>query len=531
MSATLQIVGIRAVGERSILIELPGLNEVLSLQAFLLENPDEGQVEVVAAAETVLVTASSKAAATRISQRIQQVELVTDHARNDAVVVIDTVYDGVDLAEAAALAGMTPEALVAMHSQQLWTAAFTGFAPGFAYLVSDGKYPPIPRRTSPRTSVPAGSVAMAGRYSAIYPGESPGGWHLIGRTSAPMWLPERTSPALVNPGNRVQFRPVREIVAVQGVPSTAAPASPAVVVRSPGLQTTVQDLGRPGYAGVGVTGSGALDRAALRRANRLVGNGAGDAGLETVLGGLDLVAVQDQVMAVTGAPAPLTITAATGEPRRQAGNTPFALMAGERMSLGQPASGFRSYVAFRGGLNVPQVVSSRSTDMLSGTGPAPVGPDTALPVGPPSRGSVVGNPESPVPPPGDITVFRFVPGPRSDWFTQEAAASLAEQVWVISPSSNRIGLRLAGDPLERARDGELTSEGTVNGAIQIPPSGLPVFFLADHPVTGGYPVIGVVIGPDLDQAAQLGPGAKLRFQAVPDGGPVPVLPPHLHHHS
>ncbi|MGO4384891.1 5-oxoprolinase/urea amidolyase family protein [Specibacter sp. RAF43] len=516
--------GIRPVGDRAILVELPGLEEVLSLQAFLTERPDQGQLDVVAAAETVLITAVSTAAAARIARTVWEADLSTPPERDDAVVVIETVYDGEDLAVAAAMAGLTPEGLVGMHSQQLWTAAFAGFAPGFAYLVSAVAYPPIPRRPSPRTSVPAGTVAMAGRYSAVYPGISPGGWQLIGRTTAPIWDPTRQSPALVNPGNRVQFSPVRETAAMRRRRRTTAATPAGVVVRAAGLQTTVQDLGREGFADIGVTGSGALDRAALRRANRLVGNAPGDAALETVLGGLELEARQDQVLAVTGAPAPLTISAATGEDRKQSSESPFALMAGERLTLGRPASGFRSYVAFRGGLDLPLVVSSRSTDLLSGTGSSPVVAGTALPVGRPSPHNVVGNPETPPPPPPDITTFRYVPGPRTDWFSPESAASFAEQVWTVSPSSNRIGLRLLGEALERARTGELTSEGTVNGTIQVPPSGLPVLFLADHPVTGGYPVIGVVIGDDLDQAAQLAPGAKLRFLAVPDAGPVPVTP-------
>lgn len=518
------LLGIRPVGDRAILVELPGLDEVLSLHAFLTHHPDEGQQDVVAAAQTVLITAASTAAAARIARRIRTADLSATQDRDDDVVLIDTVYDGEDLDVAAAAAGLTSEALVGMHSHQLWTAAFGGFAPGFAYLVSAVEYPPIPRRESPRTSVPAGAVAMAGRYSAIYPGTSPGGWQLIGRTTAPLWDPAREFPALIKPGNRVRFRPVREVVAILKSPGTTAAGPAGVVVQAPGVQTTVQDLGRPGFAHLGVTGSGALDRAALRRANRLVGNAPGDAGLETVLGGLELLAAQDQVLAVTGAPAPLVITSVTGEDRTQSAESPFALLAGERLALGHPASGFRSYIAFRGGLDVPPAVSSRSTDMLSGTGPAPVRAGTALPVGRPSSHHVVGNAEIPVPQPPNITIFRYVPGPRADWFTPDAAAAFSAQVWSVSPSSNRIGLRLLGEPLERGRDGELVSEGTVNGSIQVPPSGLPVFFLADHPVTGGYPVIGVVIGSDLDKAAQLAPGSKLRFQAVPDAGAVPLAP-------
>lgn len=522
MTSRPHILGIRPVGDRAILVELSGMDGVLSLHAFLQEQPDAGQLDVVAAAETVLITAVSTAAASRIARKVLAADLATSPERDDAVVVIDTVYDGEDIREAAALTGLTLEGLVNMHSQQLWTAAFGGFAPGFAYLVSAVDYPPIPRRESPRTSVPAGTVALAGQYSAVYPGASPGGWQLIGRTTTPMWDPTRQSPALVNPGNRVQFHAVREAIVAHQPRRTTAATLASIVVRSPGLQTTIQDLGREGYADIGVTGSGALDRAALRRANRLVGNASGDAALETVLGGLELEAIQDQVLAVTGAPAPVSITAATGEHRRQSTEAPFALMAGEKLTLDNPSSGFRSYVAFRGGLDLPPIVSSRSTDLLSGTGPAPVVAGTVLPVGRPSAHNVVGNPETPLAPPPEVTLFRYVPGPRQDWFSAEARSSFDEQVWTVSPASNRIGLRLLGEPLKRAQEGELSSEGTVNGTIQVPPSGLPVFFLADHPVTGGYPVIGVVISSDLDKAAQLAPGTKLRFQADPDAGPVPV---------
>ena len=535
MTPTPHIVGIRPVGDRAILVELPGMDAVLSLRAFLTNQPEEGQLDVVAAESTVLITAASTAAAARIARKVRAAELSTPQGRDDAVVVIDTVYDGEDLGDAAASAGMTPEALVSMHSQQLWTAAFGGFAPGFAYLVSAVAQPPIPRRKSPRTSVPAGTVAMAGRYSAVYPGASPGGWQLIGRTAARLWDPARESPALISPGNRVQFRPVREVVAVRDVvaagnPKSTTAATPAsVVVRASGLQTTVQDLGREGLADIGVTGSGALDRASLRRANRLVGNDPGAAALETVLGGLVLEAVHVLVLAVTGTPARLTITSATGTAgmgadRCQDPEAPFALLAGESLTIGRPASGFRSYVAFRGGVDVPSVLGSRSTDLLSGSGPAPIVAGMVLPIGQPSAHNVVGNPETPPPPPPEITTFRYVPGPRAEWFTPEAAADFHDQVWTVSPASNRIGLRLLGDPLTQLRDAELASEGTVKGTIQVPPSGLPVFFLADHPVTGGYPAIGVVIGLDLDKAGQLAPGAQLRFQPVPDAGPVPVQP-------
>jgi allophanate hydrolase subunit 2 len=138
------------------------------------------------------------------------------------------------------------------------------------------------------------------------------------------------------------------------------------------------------------------------------------------------------------------------------------------------------------------------------------------------HGRVVGAAEASTLPPavlrGDGTaVLRITAGPRQDWFTPESRASLTGQAWAVTPESNRIGVRLAtadGQPLERARSEELPSEGVVAGSLQVPPSGLPVLFLADHPVTGGYPVIGVVLPEDLPAAAQLPPGTAIRFVEV-----------------
>lgn len=536
------VVRIHSVGDRAILVQLSSLAEALALYALLKDHPEEGQLDVVVAAETVLVSADSTATARRIAARVHTADLTTRIGRDDTLVVIDTCYDGEDLAEVARVMGLGADGVVAFHSGQDWTAACGGFAPGFMYLTGADGGVPIPRRTSPRTVVPAGSVALASLYSAVYPGSSPGGWQLIGRTAARMWEPVREIPSLVSPGNRVRFRPVRELVElIAGTPgavSAAGSGTPAatgsggdtsdtdsgpprgtgVTVRSPGLHTTIQDLGRPGFADIGVTGSGALDRGALRQANRLVGNHTGAAGLETVLGGLELEAVGDQVLAITGACVPLEISATTGLRRRVPTAAPFALLSGECITLGAPTSGFRSYVAIRGGIDVPPVVGARATDVLSGIGPQLAAAATFLPTA--AAGSVVGFPEVPAATPEAATVLRFVPGPRADWFTEEATTGFPTQVWTVTPRSNRIGLHLAGPALEHAREDELVSEGTVSGAIQVPPSGLPVLFLADHPVTGGYPVIGVVVSADLDKAAQLAPGARIRFEPIPGAGPV-----------
>jgi KipI family sensor histidine kinase inhibitor len=521
------ITSIRPVGDRAVLVQLGGLEEVLGLYEALREHPLPGQVDLVAAAETVLVTADSAVAARDFAARLRALDPGdADVTGADTLVEIDVIYDGDDLDEVGDRTGLGRDGVIAAHTGQPWTAAFGGFAPGFAYLVGDGRLA-VARRSSPRRAVPAGSVALADSYSAVYPRVTPGGWQLIGRTEAALWSLDRDQPALVQPGNRVQFRAVREFV--RSAPTTAdadtvatAAAAVDLLVMQPGLQTTVQDLGRAGLAHLGVAGAGALDRGSLRRANRLVGNPASAAVLENALGGLVLKARIEQVLAVTGASVPITIGRTDAATRVVPTDAPFALHAGEQLSLDAPLWGVRSYVAVRGGFDVPLVLGSRSTDSMSGLGPAPLVVGTALRVLPAPPTSVVGAPEIPAAPPDDVTVLRYLPGPRADWFSADTLADFDRTDWRVTAQSNRIGLRLDGPALARSRHGELPSEGTVSGAIQMPASGLPVLFLADHPVTGGYPVLGVVVHADLDRAAQLGTGARIRFAAVALENAVPL---------
>ncbi len=278
----------------------------------------------------------------------------------------------------------------------------------------------------------------------------------------------------------------------------------ALTVLAPGPLTTVQDRGRPGLAALGVGRSGAADRASAALANRLVGNPPDAAVLEVTLGGLALRAEADLLVVTTGARCP-------GSPAHVA---PVRVRAGDRLRLGLPASGLRSYLGVRGGIDVPPVLGSRSTDVLAGLGPAVVAAGDVLPVGT-STVPLPGVDVAPVadPPAGEVTV-RLLPGPRGDWFTSRAWPTLTGAVYTVTSQSNRVGLRLDGPVLDRARTGELPSEGMVRGAVQVPPSGTPVLFLADGPVTGGYPVIGYVEDGDVDRCAQLRPGQALRFRAA-----------------
>ncbi|VXC48733.1 Allophanate hydrolase subunit 1 [Arthrobacter sp. 9V] len=523
---------VRPVGTRAVLAELDGLQDVLALQDMLNKAPLPGQVDVLAAAETVMVVGESAAATRAIGARLLELELMAPQVSDSGLVVIDTVYDGDDLTDVAELTGLSVEGVIAAHTGQIWTVAFAGFAPGFGYMVGENEALTVPRRSSPRTAVPAGSVALGGQYSAVYPRRSPGGWQLIGRTGARMWDLDRAQPALVRPGDRVQYRAVREVVTASDSPAREPEperhAESGLRILNPGTQSLIQDLGRRGYGPLGVSAAGALDRASLRRANRLVGNAPTAAAIESVNGGLTVQAVGDQVVAVTGAPVTLTIESPSwfesddgdvqpGATRNVPMASPFALLDGEVLTLGAPESGFRNYVAIRGGVDVPEVLGSRSADTMSGIGPAPLVVRQVLAAGDNTASTAVGAPElQPEFPGSGVTVLDVVPGPRADWFDQEALDSLCSQEWLVTPQSNRVGMRLDGTPLKRTREGELPSEGTMAGALQIPPAGLPVLFLADHPITGGYPVIGVVRDEHLDLAAQVPIGGKIRFRLVPD---------------
>jgi len=286
----------------------------------------------------------------------------------------------------------------------------------------------------------------------------------------------------------------------------------AITVLRSGPLTVITDLGRPGQAHIGVPRSGALDRDALRLANRLVGNPDGYAGLEVLLGGLELRAESNCTVAVTGPPVPAWRHGGGAERRAVGSHQVVYLRAGEHLELGVLDAGLRSYLACSGGLDVPEELGSRSTDLLSGLGPAKVSDGDRLALG--AVGDAPAD-ASPVPasvPPALVTVPVLL-GPRDDWFVDPAGA-LRGRVWTVGPASNRIGLRLAGEPLERAAewDGqELPSEPVRPGAVQVPPSGQPVVFLADAPTTGGYPVVGVVPESALGALAQARPGTKVRL--------------------
>lgn len=524
--------------DKALLVELDDLVQTMTLYRHVAAQRLPGVQELVPAARTLLVhfephviSLSSlidilRALGAQAAQAQQSAEAVQGR-----LVDIPVRYTGEDLPDVAELLGISVAQVIERHTAQPYDAAFAGFAPGFVYL-SGGANFQMPRRQSPRTKVPAGSVALGGSFSAVYPSASPGGWQLIGVTDVPMWDLQRPEPAYVQPGFRVQFvDAARKVVQVhlpahnniesKQPPAQSQQAQTAIEFVSAGLQTLVQDGGRNGMSGLGISASGALDTTAMHQANRLVGNPAATPVLENVLGQVRMRSHGATTVAVTGAQAALTVHSAQGGAWPVAAYAPVALNDGDVLQLHAPTAGVRSYLAVRGGWQVEPVLGSCATDTLALIGPAPMQSGQRVPVG-----SAVAPadlrpvqlyclPAIVLPKAGDVVVLDVVLGPRTDWFTEQALQTFAQQEWQVTPQSNRVGIRVTGaQALERSRHDELPSEGTVAGAIQVPINGQPVLFLADHPLTGGYPVIAAVASYHLGLAAQIPVGCRIRFNVV-----------------
>jgi KipI family sensor histidine kinase inhibitor len=436
-------------------------------------------------------------------------------AQAASTVEIPVAFDGPDLAEVARRANMTEHQVVAAIANARLQVAHLGFAPGFAYVRGlPAGLSEIERRATPRTSVPAGSVAIAGGYLGVYPQASPGGWNLIGRTDMVMFDPGVPPYSTLQPGDYVRMVPADAV----GVPPQLAsrkdrPRSSSqrrLVVERPGTLTTLQDAGRRKVGHLGVPSAGPADPDLMRLANLVIGNSETDGLLEITIEG-PLIRFDAPAHAVV-------IGAAVNlDGRRMEPGAVLEIPAGGRLGVGA-TNGLRGYVAVAGGVLGPELFGSCSSDQLVGLGIGPLQALDELALGQAGR-------------PGGYTAgferqstVRVLPG-------LEPVDPMALREWLagpfeVSPQSNRVGVRLnCARPLDLERAGASSDRGTsrstsrpslgmVPGAMQIPPSGEPIVLLCDHATMGGYPVVATVISADLGVMAQHRPGETVHFELV-----------------
>jgi antagonist of KipI len=282
-----------------------------------------------------------------------------------------------------------------------------------------------------------------------------------------------------------------------------------LTVIKPGMLTTVQDLGRHGYQGLGVPVSGPMDIYSHRLANLVVGNAPAAAALEITILGPELVADGELVCAFAGAEIEVRVGDAI-----VGANAPFTVPAGGRIRFGARRRGARATLAVRGGLDVPATLGSRATHLVSHMGPfggRALRAGDVLPVAVPS------SPSSPSPPsalelPDGGARVRVLPAVHRDRFTDAAWAQLVSARYIVTPQSNRMGYRLEGPPLAHVGAADILSEAMPVGVIQVPASGQPILLLAECATTGGYATIANVITADLPLAGQLAPGDWIGFQ-------------------
>ena len=434
-------------------------------------------------------------------------------------VEIPVVYGGEagpDLPAIAEWANLTADEVIARHSATTYRVFMLGFLPGFPYMGTVDPRIAAPRRATPRLRVPAGSVGIAGAQTGIYPTASPGGWQIIGRTARPLFDSRRNPPSTLVPGDRVRFVVAsdgadQEIDPRRDVPVPARPAGlPVVTVIEPGLFTTIQDAGRWGHQRTGVAVSGVMDWLSFRAANLLVGNPDTAAVLEATITGPALRFEGATAVAIAGA----DLGAMLDGRELQPGKCVEAI-AGSELRFGRRRKGARAYIAFGGGLHVDPVLGSVATHTVSGMGgldgralragdrlPLAEGRQTKV-----GRSNVamdwVRTGAAPV-------RVRVLPGPQADRFPAASIAQLTAETFTITPQSNRMGYRLAGGSVLPPA-GEMISDATFTGAIQVPPSGEPILLMADRQTTGGYAQLATVITADLPLAAQLAPNDSIRF--------------------
>ncbi len=457
----------------------------------------------------------------RVNHHWRQVatQVYTRQPQREVVIPVEYGHHaGPDLLDVARITGLPPDEVIRRHAAARYQVGAIGFSPGFAFLIGLPPELATPRRSSPRTAVPAGSVGIGGAQTGIYAQSTPGGWSLIGRTALTMFDPERDPPSLLQAGDAVRFEPTAVGVVspgCEGLPQGRPVLNQemvrhldAVEVLAPGLQTSVQDLGRTGYGRLGVSPGGAIDRASLIAGNRLLGNLDDAAALEITMVGPHLRFLRPGRIVVTGADLGAQLNGLplpVGAVRVVGPDDEIAFHHGR-------GRGLRSYLCLAGGIDVPVRLGSRATDLTAGfggfEGRALISGDR-LRVGGERRASH--DPGLPMRTTSGTT-FRVARGPQVDRFDEATWNTFISREFTVSSKSNRLGIRLEGPAIVPVGGADIISEGMVTGAIQITGEGQPIVMLPARATIGGYPKIATVISADLDRLGQLRPGDRIKFE-------------------
>jgi antagonist of KipI len=531
--------GIRDAGDSAVLLELdavidPAVNaRAVAIASAIAAECRAGVRDIIPTYRSVAVHFDPLVADVHgLRASLQRAAETAPAARAGTLVEVPVAYggeDGPDLDEVASFAKLPPAAVVERHCAAEYRVFMLGFLPGFAYMGSVDEAIAAPRKATPRTRIPAGSVGIAGRQTGIYPVESPGGWQLIGRTGLKVFDPFRTPASLFAPGDRVRFvpeprTPNPEPRTPNPEPRTTGfrdPGSRSITVLQPGLFTTIQDDGRWGHQDRGVPVAGPMDRRSYRLANALVGNPTDAAALEATLLGPALRIEQPARVAITGADLSASIdgTALAVDAVRACG-------AGSVLRFGERRRRSRAYIAFDGGIDVPPVLGSRATHVVCGLGGVEgraLKAGDRLPLGQSTHPGHRTRGFSPLRVEGGARL-RVMRGPQDEYFDESAFDVLQRARFTISAQSNRMGYRLTSPDripnpespstspgASRIPAGAMISDATFIGGLQVPPSGEPILLMADRQTTGGYPQIATVVTADLPLAGQLAPGDWVQF--------------------
>jgi KipI family sensor histidine kinase inhibitor len=514
------------VGVGATVVEYPGRSDeeanrrAVALGRALLDGAAAGIRDAIPGARTLLLrfdpAVLSHAGARALLSSTEAAG--PDPAAERGLVAIPVCYggeQGPDLPELSARAGLTGDELARRHAAGEYRVAFLGFAPGFAYLTGLDPALAAPRLPTPRPRVPAGSVAIGGPYTGVYPSATPGGWRLIGRSPIRLFDEEADPPALLSPGHRVRFEPIgkerlaaldRELLAAEARTDTSPGGRPVFRIVKPGVFTSVQSAPRWRRGAAGLPEGGAMDESALAAGNARLGNAAAAPAIEMTLLGPELEALSAVGVCLSG-----DGIAADRDGQTMAPGAAATLSAGDRLRFGPARGGARAYLCVEGGLLLPGRLGLTRRLEAGAILMAPAVAASCRVDSPSAAPPAADRREAPA---GDVTL-RVLLDPRRDRFFDAAAvAAFLASSCRVSAVSDRRGIRLEGPAVAALGTSETPPEAAPLGAIQVPPDGQPILLGPDRPVTGGYARIGTIVAADWPAAAQALPGRSVRFRAV-----------------